>query len=872
MKIKSVICVLVSLCVLMGTCLLGGCQPSSSSEQRQSAVYRNTEGEYDSLIKSAYDFTVVAENEQLQLLVNGTTAEIKVVNKASGAEWYSNPQSRYGENATVGASLDMLGAQVFVDYNVSDKTMSYNSCTDAVWESQYCFEEVQDGLRVNFLLGKKPKVYFVPKIMSVERYEQLMAALDEAGQNTINAYYRFASLEGLSEVDRVVYEENYPILKERDVYIALLTDNLGSADGVFASDYLMKQLNDVFVSAGYTEEMYYADNEENLVDVARVADTTIALSVVYSIAGGAFTASIPNDSVSFDSTSITPMSITLLPYFGAADQQQEGYMLVPDGSGAIIRLNSAKYSVTEYVKRVYGRDYAVTDEETADLDIEQIHLPVFGMRQSSTVGMQGFLAVIEQGDALAEIHANISGKVSAYNTVSSTFLVNQTQKASDQTLGVTLGLRYQKENAASDLTIRYMFIDGDASTYTGMARCYRQYLTERNQLNSAAIDESIPLYVSTIGAVDAIKTVAGIPMNTQVSLTSYEQNIRMMKDLQAAGIVNLVWNTEAWSNNGVRNTPFSKLSVSGALGGKNDYRELVAFAAQNGVALFSQAKLQTVNVDGLLDGFSRSKQAARNLENATAYESDYSLVTRSYDEENRRIIVSPKAYGDMLSDFLKAYQKYGNAGVDLDTLGYRLNGDYYEDDLMDRQEAKQAVVSALTSADRETWSFAAEGANAYTLQALDFAYNIPTRSSREYIFDECVPFFQTVVHGLIPYAGRPMNLSSEYDVEALRLIETGTIPAFMWIYEDNSVLKNTDFNFYSVSYQTWTERASALYKTVNDALNGVAQASIVSHEYLTDNVVCTGYDNGIKIYVNYGNTDYQTEDGVVPAVGYLRIG
>ena len=669
-----------------------------------------------------------------------------------------------------------------------------------------------------------------------------------------------------------MYEENYPILKERDVYIALLTDNLGSADGVFASDYLMKQLHDVFASGGYTEEMYYADNEENLVKVARPQDTTIALSVVYSIAGGAFTASIPHDSVSFDSTCMTPMTITLLPYFGAADAQQSGYMFVPDGSGAIIQLNSAKYGVTEYVKRVYGRDYAVTDEESPNLDIEQIYLPVFGMRQSNAAGkMQSFLAVIEQGDALAELHANISGKVSAYNTVYSTFHVNQTQKASDQTLGVTLGLRYQEEQATSDLTIQYLFLDGEQSTYTDMAHCYRRYLTDRGELNSVDIHPQVPLFVSTIGAVDAIKTVAGIPVNSQVSLTSYDQNAEMIKTLQSLGIENLVWNTEAWCNNGVRNTPFTGLSVSGTLGGKKDYRELVAFAKENGVTLFAQAKLQTVNVEKLFDGFSRSKQAARNLENATAYESDFSLVTRSYDEENRRMLVSPKAYGDILGKFLKSYQSLGNTGVDLDTLGSRLNGDYFEDDQLDRQEAKQAVIDALKGA-KDGWSFAAEGANAYTLQALDFAYNIPTRSSREYIFDECVPFFQTVVHGLIPYAGKPMNLSSEYDVEMLRLIETGTIPAFMWIYEDNSVLKNTDFNFYSVSYQTWTDRAATLYQEVNKALTGVTQASIVGHEYLTDDVVCTAYDNGVKIYVNYGNTDYQTENGVIPAVGYLRVG
>ena len=45
-------------------------------------------------------------------------------------------------------------------------------------------------------------------------------------------------------------------------------------------------------------------------------------------------------------------------------------------------------------------------------------------------------------------------------------------------------------------------------------------------------------------------------------------------------------------------------------------------------------------------------------------------------------------------------------------------------------------------------------------------------------------------------------------------------------------------------------------------------AQITDHRYLTDEVTCTVYDNGVEIYVNYGDQPYTTGAVTVPAVGY----
>ena len=46
-----------------------------------------------------------------------------------------------------------------------------------------------------------------------------------------------------------------------------------------------------------------------------------------------------------------------MKYFGSADNTETGYMLVPDGSGAIINFNNGKIAVTSELKvQIYGLD------------------------------------------------------------------------------------------------------------------------------------------------------------------------------------------------------------------------------------------------------------------------------------------------------------------------------------------------------------------------------------------------------------------------------------------------------------------------------------------------------------------------------------
>lgn len=148
--------------------------------------------------------------------------------------------------------------------------------------------------------------------------------------------------------------------------------------------------------------------------------------------------------------------------------------------------------------------------------------------------------------------------------------------------------------------------------------------------------------------------------------------------------------------------------------------------------------------------------------------------------------------------------------------------------------------------------------------------NAPGSSNGYSLFDEEVPFYQMVIHGYLSYAGEPLNYANSIEDEILRMIETGTMPGFEWMYQSNSVLKKIDADYFAVSYREWLDDAIETYTKVSGALNGLQGCRIVAHSK-TAGVSCTEYDDGTKVYVNYNETDAAVDGHTVKARDYFVI-
>ena len=71
--------------------------------------------------------------------------------------------------------------------------------------------------------------------------------------------------------------------------------------------------------------------------------------------------------------------LTVLGSFGAASDNEEGYFVIPDGCGALVRFNNDRTMQTNlYQQRIYGSDVTAVPQNRGAVP-EQIYLPVYGI-------------------------------------------------------------------------------------------------------------------------------------------------------------------------------------------------------------------------------------------------------------------------------------------------------------------------------------------------------------------------------------------------------------------------------------------------------------------------------------------------------------
>ncbi|MHB8964043.1 MAG: DUF5696 domain-containing protein, partial [Saccharofermentanales bacterium] len=169
------------------------------------------------------------------------------------------------------------------------------------------------------------------------------------------------------------------------------------------------------------------------------------------------------------------LEIVVLPYFAAPDGLEEGYMLIPDGCGAIIELSDVPSVAGSYSGSVYGRDSALNLLRSSVNLPNQITLPLFGIVE----GDKGILAVIEEGDAQARIYANPNGVNTRYASVGASVIVRNSDTALlKEMTGVEKSVTVYNPAIAKELLFRieYSFLSGENADYSGMAGIYQKKL------------------------------------------------------------------------------------------------------------------------------------------------------------------------------------------------------------------------------------------------------------------------------------------------------------------------------------------------------------------------------------------------------------
>ena len=206
-------------------------------------------------------------------------------------------------------------------------------------------------------------------------------------------------------------------------------------------------VHDILDESNYTEAQLI--QEKSLFEMAET-ETPVLFNVTvrYRLDGEDFVAEVPYDQIRFNSDNATITAVSLLPAFGAVGAQEDGsyedgYLLVPEGSGALIRFNNQKLTQPSYYANVYGYDYGIKRDEF--ITETKAVFPVFGLLRKE----QSFLCVVEDASSFVSIQADINGKTpnsgrSSYNTVNAKATVLHLDQYNVSEKTVELQMMYEK--------------------------------------------------------------------------------------------------------------------------------------------------------------------------------------------------------------------------------------------------------------------------------------------------------------------------------------------------------------------------------------------------------------------------------------------
>lgn len=800
---------------------------------------------------------IVVENDKLKLTMDPATTQFTVEVKDTGKIWYSNPPTAAEDPLAVASYKGRLQSTLLLTFSeATGLQTTYDNFSYGIDNRLYEIEQGEDYIKINYSIGEAEKQYTIPPVTTAAKMQEWFDAAGKQSASFIRRYYKKYDINDLDEEDNK--EEllaNYPILETEPIYV--LRDTTVSGASTI-------KLEQIFADAGYTAEDLEADKAlDNKLKSSN--KLVFNVSMTYRLDGDELVVEMPLDDLEYRKS--TPIyTMVMLPYFGAGGPEDEGYMLVPEGGGALIDFNNNKQSQAAYYASLYGWDMALSRD--AVVHDTRAYFNAFGIAN----GDDSFICILEEGAPYASVQADIAGHGGSYNYVNAVYSISPRELFEVGDIGSQNTYKFLEELPHETLTQRYCFVN--SNDYVDMAKTYQGYLQEKyGDYFSPNDDAATPVALEIVGAVDKVRQVMGVPVSRPLKLTKYSEAADMIKQLTDEGMSNMSVKLTGWCNGGVNQKILRKAKTIHALGSKKDLKNLGDTAKELGVDLYLEGVTHYEYDSGLFNGFFSFRDAARFISKERAELFVYNPVTYNARESvDSYYLLHPDLIQENTDTLAAAAAKY-NANVAFRDTGMDLSSDYYLKDTVSRQAAMVSQSESLKQIEDGGQKNLINMGNDYAVSYADMVTNMDLAGSGYTILDEEVPFYQLAIHGFVNYTGDPLNVCGNEEEELLESAEYGAGLSFSLMRETAFALQKTLYTeYYASDFATAHDRMMEIYNRYNSELGHVFNQQMVDHEKLSENLSCTVYEDGTKVYVNYSYTDAQTPDGVtVPARDYKVV-
>lgn len=788
---------------------------------------------------------VVLENEKLKLVMDPITTQFYLKVKETGEVWYSNPQDASEDTIALPVERERLQSTLLLTYStINGVDTRYNNYAYSIKNGIYDIEQGDDYIKVFYSIGDMDKEYIIPPVITVEKMEEFTSKMAKTNVLMMEEYYKKYDINKLGKADN---EEqllaSYPILETEVIYVLRST----------TKDNIKAKMEQFFEEAGYTLEDYAEDKALDL--TTKTSNKPVFnVNVVYRLVGEDLVVEVPMEEIEYKED-YPLLYLSILPYFGATGTEDNGFLFVPEGGGALINFNNGKIAQNSYYANLYGWDMAQGRKSV--VHETRAYFNVFGVSKDDN----SFICILEEGAPYAAVQADISGRSNVYNYVNAVYSICHREQydVADKYNGAMFV--YEQSIPAETMVSRYRFVN--SGSYVEMANAYNSYLEEKYEgdftLNT---DSEAPAVIEIIGAVDKVKQVFGVPVSRPLKLTSYKEAQQILEELSSEGIKNMSVKLTGWTNGGTKQKMLSSVKPVSDLGSKKDLQNLIDYVNENNMNIYLDGVTDYAYDSDIFDGFFAPFDAARLVSKEKVELKKYSTITYGQlDGEDSYYLLKGKLILQMARNLAKESEKRG-AGVSFQNMGRDLSSDFNRDEIVSRQAALNSQVELFKELKDKEQNIMVNMGNDYVIAYADMINAMDLGGSEYTILDQLVPFYQLAIHGYVNYTGESLNLTQDMGEELLKSAEYGAGLSFTVMDETAFALQKTLYSKYFASdYAAWHEKIIDIYTRYNTELGHVFNQRMVDHEKITDKVTCTTYEDGTKVYVNYGYTGYTAPDG-----------
>ncbi len=838
--------------------LLAGVLSSCKKEevQEEIAIRYYNEADYE-----GKEFKM--ESSDLLFELDKATTTFTVTQKSTGKVWYSNPTGAADDVIADTSSKRLLQSILALEYsNVNELLVNLNTFEHSVniehtdQKGIYTIEQPDaNTIKVNYSIGKVEKTYIIPPAIPDARMMELYEKLDKTAKRWVENWYRKYDINSLLATDN------------KSELLARFTDLETTCvweirPGI--KNHQKQKLQDAFAAIGYTKEEY----EKDLLyyDAAAGKEKPLYnISVIYRLEGDKLTVEVPFDEIEYKKD-FPITELTLLPYFGAGSSKEDGFLFVPEGSGALINFNNGKTNLSAYYAQLYGWDYGMKRDVV--VNETRAAFPVFGI--SHTDG--AMLAIVDDYSSFATIQADVAGRRHSYNYAYASYDMVHGSKMDVSSKSDKTIIAYEKGLPEGSIKQTYLFLGAEENTYSDMAKAYREVLLEKHPELQKTENANAPISIEVIAAIDRVKQVVGMPVTLPEVLTDFEAAKAIITEMSADGYSNLSLRYTGWMNGGINHSLPKDIDVTSGMGGEKGLKDLISATNNLGVDLYLTGRTQNAYDSSMSDGFMKSRDAAKYISREVVEIPEFSTIWFADINEGRlehHYLLRPSVCVTLMQSLADSAKEYG-VGVGYEDTGYLLSGDYNQkrsvtrEASMDMQTAKLAEIKAAGT------KVAMTGGNEYVLPYADLLTQVDLFGKDSLILDAKVPFYEIAIHGLVDYTGNAVNLSGDAWDTVLKSAETGAGLAFTFYSEPSSLVQGTEYmDFFGANYDGWKEKAKEYATRYEKEMAGLNNQFITEHVILADGVTKTVYEDNTVVYVNTTAFEYVDANVKIPARDYL---